>query len=62
MSDRLTELIFESGILCRRCGDFSRNYCAEYIAKYLLENGVIASDCKVGGYGVHDTPWKNILL
>lgn len=48
MRDRLIELIFESGILCKRCGDFSRNYCAEYIAKYLLENGVIVPPCKVG--------------
>ena len=52
MRDRLVELIFESGILCRRCGDFSRNYCAEYISKYLLENGVIVPPCKVG-----DTLW-----
>ena len=48
MRDRLIELIFESGILCRRCGEFSRNYCAEYIADYLLKNGAIVPSCKVG--------------
>lgn len=52
MHDRLVELIHESGILCRRCGEFSRSYCAEYITKYLLENGVIVPPCKVG-----DTVW-----
>ena len=48
MRDRLKRLIDESGILCRNWGDFSHNYCAEYIAKYLIANGVIVPPCKVG--------------
>ena len=48
MHDRLVELIHESGILCRRCGEFSRSYCAEYITKYLLENGVIVPPYRCG--------------
>ena len=39
--DRLTELILKSEILCTTCGEVSNTYCAEYLADYLLANGVI---------------------
>jgi len=46
--DRLTELILKSEILCNTCGECSNTYCAEYLADYLLANGVIVPPCKVG--------------
>lgn len=48
MRDRLEKLILESDILCHTCGENSDLYCAEYLAEYLIENGVIAPTCKVG--------------
>ena len=48
MRERLMELIIESDILCDTCGESSPSYCAEAIADYLLEQGVIVPPCKVG--------------
>lgn len=48
MRERLMELIIESDILCDTCGESSPSYCAEAIADYLLENGIIVPPCKVG--------------
>ena len=45
MRDRLIELIIKSDILCHTCGENSYSYCAETIADYLLENGVIVTPC-----------------
>jgi DNA-binding NarL/FixJ family response regulator len=40
MLERLTDLIYKSGILCDTCGDASASYCAEAIAEHLIQNGV----------------------
>lgn len=48
MRDRLKKLILESEILCHTCGESTDSYCAEYLAEYLIENGVIVPPCKVG--------------
>lgn len=48
MRDKLIELIQESDILCNSCGENSSSYCAEFLADYLLANGVIVPSCKVG--------------
>ena len=46
--ERLIELIHKSEILCDTCGENSNSYCAEYLADYLIANGVIVPPCKVG--------------
>lgn len=46
MLDRLKKLILESDILCHTCGENTDSYCAEYLAEYLIENGVIVPPCK----------------
>ena len=48
MRDKLVELIQKSDILCDSCGENSSSYCAEFLADYLLINGVIAPPCKLG--------------
>ena len=42
MTDRekLIELIYHSGILCKTCGEDTDSYCAETIADHLIANGV----------------------
>lgn len=60
MRDRLKKLILESDILCHTCGESTDSYCAEYLAEYLIENGVIVPPCKVGDtvYVVNETVGK----
>lgn len=41
MIEKLTNIIFKSDILCDSCGEMSSYYCAEALAKHLLENNVI---------------------
>ena len=48
MRERLIELILKSDILCHACGENTYSYCAEYLAEYLLESGVIVPPVKVG--------------
>ena len=48
MRDRLKKLILENDILCHTCGENTDSYCAEYLAEYLIENGVIMPPCKAG--------------
>lgn len=48
MRDRLKKLILENDILCHTCGENTDSYCAEYLADYLIENGVIVPPCNVG--------------
>lgn len=48
MKERLIELITNSDILCDSCGENTSSYCAEYLADYLLANGVMVVDGSVG--------------
>jgi hypothetical protein len=48
MRDRLIKLILENDILCHTCGENTDSYCAEYLAEYLIENGVIVPPYKCG--------------
>lgn len=60
MRDRLKKLILENDILCHTCGENTDSYCAEYLAEYLIANGVIAPPCKVGD--VVYSPRENSIL
>lgn len=48
MRDRLKKLILENDILCHTCGENTDSYCAEYLAEYLIANGVIVPPYKCG--------------
>lgn len=48
MRDRLKELILENDILCHTCGENTDSYCAEYLAEYIIEKGVIVLPYKCG--------------
>lgn len=63
MRDRLKKLILENDILCHTCGETTDALCAEYLADYLIENGVIVPPCKVGDnlYVISQMKDKRIL-
>ena len=48
MLDRLAYMINKSGILCDTCGENTSSYCAEQLALYLLDRGVILPPLKLG--------------